>query len=684
MLNERLQKLREFTQARSFSRYRRKEGFYPLVIAGGSEDRRNTELFKARCQAEVPIVLPNERIAFTRSCSKLRGISYRWSITRITRAIRHRLAHFFPVLAPDADGAPIGNVCPDYSKLLNAGLNGLKGKNAWRDAAIDALLELVGRYAEEAKRIGNLEIASMLQNVPAERPRSFHEALQAVRVVSSAMYLANAYQCGFGRMDQYLLPFYRQDIDTGKVNRDQALELIEEFFISLNRDSDLYYGVQQGDNGQSIMLGGCIPSTGASAVNELTYLFIEAAREVRLIDPKINLRIDSNTPRDLLELGSSLTKCGLGFPQYSNDEVVVPALVSKGYAIEDARDYTVAACWEFIIPGKGLEVVNLGAVSFPYAVDMALREEVATNCFEEKSFRARIAQSIKQQIEHILKSRKPRFGRFPFVEAFFDDEIKYRNIGIHGAGSANAADALVAILEKAGIIETRKDIGRVGIDGLKELIDAQDANFEGYGKLHEQLVNDLPKVGNADPIADHELTFLFDVFADVAAHVDTRIRPGSGSAQFYVWLTEEGTGEGVEPVVGATSDGRYRNAPLASSLAPANEVKVNGVLSVFKSFSQIDYQRIMNGGPVTIELSHTIFDSPEGELKLAQLIQYFVKLRCQQLQLNVLNVTELEDALAHPERHRNLIVRVWGWSGYFCELSPEFQRQIIGRHRYGE
>ena len=155
---------------------------------------------------------------------------------------------------------------------------------------------------------------------------------------------------------------------------------------------------------------------------------------------------------------------------------------------------------------------------------------------------------------------------------------------------------------------------------------------------------------------------------------------------YYIWLTDTKSPRRkwmFEPVVGATSDGRLLDAPLGPSLAPAHEAKVGGILSVLRSFSVIDYSRIMNGGPITVEFSHTVFRTPEGVKKLAQLVRYFVLLGNQQLQLNVLNVDELEDALVHPERHRNLVVRVWGWSGYFCELDPEFQRQIIRRHRYG-
>ena len=149
--------------------------------------------------------------------------------------------------------------------------------------------------------------------------------------------------------------------------------MLAEFFISLNKDSDLYPGVQQGDNGQTLTLGGVTPN-GNSAVNALTHMVLRVARDVAMIDPKINLRISAQTDLDLLSLATELTRIGLGFPQYSNDDVVIPALVAHGYGLEDARDYVVAACWEFIIPGRGMEVVNIGAVSFPAAVDQAVRD----------------------------------------------------------------------------------------------------------------------------------------------------------------------------------------------------------------------------------------------------------------------------------------------------------------------
>lgn len=195
----------------------------------------------------------------------------------------------------------------------------------------------------------------------------------------------------------------------------------------------------------------------------------------------------------------------------------------------------------------------------------------------------------------------------------------------------------------------------------------------------------MPKVGNADAAVDSELRFLFDCFADAADKFSDdkrKIRPGSGSAMYYIWLVNNNSPWAFEPKVKATADGRLNGETFSTSLAPSQGIKVDGVLSVLKSYSVIDYSRIMNGGPITIELSPSVFKSDDGIKKLAGLIKYFVKLSDQQLQLNVLDALVLEDAIAHPEKHRNLIVRVWGWSGYFTELAPEYQQHVLNRHKY--
>jgi pyruvate-formate lyase len=492
---------------------------------------------------------------------------------------------------------------------------------------------------------------------------------------------------GLGRFDQYMWPYLEADLRAGRLDEPAAEELLAEFFISLNRDSDLYPGVQQGDNGQSLMLGG-VALDGSPAVNRLTFMALRAARDVAMIDPKINLRITEQTDLELLSLASELTRQGLGFPQYSNDDVVIPALVAHGYELEDARDYTVAACWEFIIPGKGMEVVNIGAVSMPAAVDHGIRRGLAAGGGMELILE-HVRADMAGQVENLVSAyRRLLLPPAPYYSVLMDGclesgrdvslGLKYNNFGIHGACSASAADALAAVDR---FVLTEKSVS------ASVLIAALDANWTDCGPLRQRIKEQGPKVGNNDNRADRMLVALFDRLADVceAAGDNGRggiLRPGSGSAMYYVWLAQGHEGM-REPAVGATADGRRTGEYFSASLAPAPGVRVRGPFGVLQSFGKLDYRRICNGGPVTIELSDSVFRGQDSLRKVAMLVRAFAQLGCQQLQLNTIQVATLKDAQRHPERHHNLIVRVWGWSGYFCELEEPYQNHIIARHVFG-
>ncbi len=217
-----------------------------------------------------------------------------------------------------------------------------------------------------------------------------------------------------------------------------------------------------------------------------------------------------------------------------------------------------------------------------------------------------------------------------------------------------------------------------------ELIQALDADFQGYERLRNELTENGQKVGNDDEQADGYMKLLFSMFADACEGYGKTsrggiLRPGSGSAMYYIWLAQGMQGMN-EPVVGATAEGRYKGQPLAANLAPSQGTRIRGPISVLLSFSKIDYIRICNGGPITLELSDSVFRDEELVRKVAMLVRIFAQQKCQQLQINAMSLETLLDAKAHPELHKNLIVRVWGWSGYFCELGPEYQDQIIARH----
>lgn len=653
--------------------------------------RRVARLVRRQCEAERVIIEPDERIVFTRT---LPGVPPIYSPEAWAQLTAGRTLH---------ELGPVSNICADWNLLMSQGLLGRKQVALatrerlvdeskaveFLDCAvetIDAVLGLTARYAERAHESGLEEIAGVLEHVPAYPPRTFHEALQSLRLCQAVVWLSGHYHVGLGRFDQYMWPFLSSDLQAGRLTVETAEELLAEFFISLNKDSDLYPGVQQGDNGQTLTLGGVTP-TGDSAVNELTRMVLRISRYLAMIDPKINLRISAQTDLDLLSLATELTRIGLGFPQYSNDDVVIPALVSHGYALEDARDYVVAACWEFIIPGRGMEVVNIGAMSFPASVDHAIRAGLtAQDDFE--GILDRVSENIDEQVHQLGDTySKLLLPPAPYYSVFMQgclkrakdlsDGLKYNNFGIHGACAANAADALAAV--KQFLFEDSSI-------SSGDLLSALEANFDGYEPMRRKLVDEGPKVGNNDAVADTLLVKLFDDLADACESYGRTpgggiLRPGTGSAMYYIWLATGHAGM-CEPVVGATADGRRRGEPLSANLSPSLGVSVRGPISMLQSFAKIDYQRICNGGPITMELSDSVFRNPESICKTAMLVRTFAQLGCQQLQLNSLNLETLLDARAHPEKHKNLIVRVWGWSGYFCELAPEYQEQIIARHYF--
>jgi formate C-acetyltransferase len=655
--------------------------------------QRSAYLTRSLCDDEKVVIAPGERIVFTRTIPQIPPI---YSPDEWARLTQGRTLH---------ELGPISNICADWGIVLSQGLLGRKRAALatrarcqsdpqtveFLDAAletIDATLALAARYAAEARQQGREDLAAVLDHVPANPPRTFHEALQGLRLLHSVVWFGGHYHVGIGRFDQFMWPYLKADLDAGRLDIAGAEDLLAEFFISLNKDSDLYPGVQQGDNGQTLTIGG-VTRDGQDGCNELTRMVLRVARDVAMIDPKINLRISSETDLDLLSLATELTRKGLGFPQYSNDDVVIPALIAHGYDVEDARNYTVAACWEFIIPGKGLDVVNIGAVSFPAAVDQAIREGLDHHeTFEQ--ILARTAADVQVQASKLVDSYSRLFlPPAPFYSVVMDGclergqdlsaGLKYNNFGIHGACGANAADALAAV-QQFVFTDHSVEPG--------ELLNALDTNYAGYERLRKKLQDEAPKVGKNSEQADALLVRLFDDLADACESLSGNghgrvVRPGTGTAMYYIWLARGQDGM-REPVVGATAEGRQQGDFFSANLSPSTGVRADGPFSVFQSFAKIDYRRICNGGPITLELSDSVFRDSESIRKVAMLVRTFAQLGCQQLQINSLNAATLIDAQAHPENHANLIVRVWGWSGYFCELAPEYQDHIITRQLYAE
>ena len=633
---------------------------------------------KKMVELERPIIFPEDHIGFMRTVKNIPDV--------LTEKEKEELSKTYLLF----DHALVANISSDYEYTISAGFNKrlaeirekLKENNSLKEEielkameeSILALYSLTQKYQKEAERIGNKILAQALKKIPYEGASNYYEAALFLRIINYTLWLNGNKHNTIGRFDQYMYKYYKHDIDLKIIDEEDALNITEELFISLNFDTDLYPGEQQGDNGQSLVLGG-IKRDVTSAFNELTELCLRASLELKLIDPKINLRVDKNTDFKWFKLGTELTKVGLGFPQYSNDDVVIPALIKMGYEEEDARDYVVAACWEFIIPKYGMDIPNVEALAFPKCVDKAIHSKGFLSATTYEEVEKLVNKEIEKEVKSLIgKTRNIFLIPSPFQSILMKNCVenkkdisegsKYNNFGLHGAGLSTAADSLAAI---------KKCVFKDKTVNKEELVKAIDSDYEGYEKLRKYLIS-APKMGNNDDFVDSIGCDLLDKFSrECSKYKNTRggiFRAGTGSAMYYVWYSE---------TLGATSDGRKAKEPLSANYSPSLNRNFDGVLSVIKSFTKPDLTKTCNGGPLTLEFHDTLFRNEEGIDKVALLVKSFILLKGHQLQLNAVNREVLLDAQKHPEDHKNLIVRVWGWSGYFNELDLAYQNHIIKR-----
>ena len=623
--------------------------------AGLSPVERMADRFERLMKAQTPHILDGELISFLRTTSNIPDVFTKeeWEEIRKNHYI-HELGY-------------VSNVSANYRVAIEKGLLSLRETaDEYGRRAIDNIIDLSDRYKEEAERVGRSDIADVLSRVPRYGATTFREALQFFRIIHFSLWLEGNYHNTVGCFDRYMYPYLESDLKKGILSEEEAYELVCDFFLSFNRDSDLYVGVQQGDNGQSMMLGG-VDKDGNEVFNKLSELALRASARLKMIDPKINLRVSKNTPLEMYELGTQLTKAGLGFPQYSNDDVILKALADYGYDHEDAVNYTVAACWEFIIPEVAFDIDNISAVNMPLMVDRAIRRVLdSAKTFDEVLLA--VKEEIEKETEKIIASIKDVwFVPSPFMSVLLNN-IKYRNFGIHGTGLSSASDSLAAI---------KKNVFDEKTVTPERLISALDADFENDPELLHLLRYESPKMGNDDDYVDSMCTYLLDVFADTVKgkkNCQGGIwRVGTGSAMYYLWHAAE---------VGATADGRRKGEPFGTNFAPNLFAKTGGPVSVIKSFSKQNFVRAANGGPLTLEFARSIFKDESSITKVAQLVKYFIERGGHQLQLNAVDPDAMREAQLHPDLYRQLVVRIWGWSAYFVELEKEYQDHVISRQEY--
>ena len=645
-----------------------------------------------------------------------------------------------------------GHIVPDYPRLLRLGLHGIlaqteaerpRAQNAEETAFLDSVkitLEAVMMYAErlaqrcdqeaqahpDAARANELrQMAANLRQVPAGPAQTFWQALQSVwllHMVFHATMDGNA----MGRLDQYVWPYLRADLEVGRIDLDRAAELVDCFCLKFNerakttedqtpeaRDEEPldfsrrtrhYTSSQLGRRRdrldatnhwlQNIIIGGLTPE-GGDGTNPLTFLLLESYRRNKMTNPLLTVRLHRNSPDELVRRVCEVLKEGGGMPALFNDEALVPALRRLGIPEVDALDYTNDGCWEVIIPGR--TDFRFQRCSLMLCVEWALNrgrsrldgtepgpdtgDPRAFSSFDDvwRAFSAQVDFMAGRLIQYVVDNVNDRYtiAPVPLLSALIDGAIssrrdmtaggaKYRTFGMLAESAAHTIDSLVAI--KTVIFEEKQAT-------MAELCDALDVNFEGYETLRAKLLA-APKYGNDDDRADSVGREVIELWINVVArHAEAHrhvalFAPGVGTFSWYI-----GIGEGL----GASPDGRLAYQPVSSNFSPALGRDMNGLCAAILSYGKMHQDRLPAGGPLDLRLARRLVEGEEGTQRMMALIRAFVDIGGAMMTLTVADTAELRAAQREPEKYKSLRVRMGGWCAYFTMLSREQQEHHIRR-----
>lgn len=577
---------------------------------------------------------------------------------------------------------------PGHETILNMGLAGIrdyarkrleteldKEKREFLEAvkiSYDSACKYVQKYADYLDKMALLEtnparkeelreISDICYELANDRPTSFHSALQLFWFV----HIFGGRGC-IGRFDQWMYPFYKKDIEEGKITQEKAQELLECLWIKLN------YFAGNNDSLRNIALAGQTPD-GEDACNELTYMCIYASARLMLPEPKLNVHFYKDSPKKLLEECCRVIAKGSNVIAIFNDEVVIPALTRLGIPLEDARDYCNDGCSELIIGGKG-------TISFRVHDSLSLLNETVMQA-EHKKYKT---------FDDVLADFKSRMRRFmpdgngidasvtfPFFSASIKDclekaspsGVRYSSWGEIMAEMGNTADGLSAIKK---FIYDEKTLT------WERLISALKSNYQNDEPLRQMLLNRSPKYGNDNDDVDLILKDIAEYFCD-GVHENAKNPYGYGSKRAAGFMS---FGIHTKSALPASPDGRKEGDLTANSFSPSVGMDKSGPTAVLKSVAKVDLTKASHGSVLDIALHTTAIRGEEGFNNLVSLIESFLKMPCAAtLQINIIDRDTLLKARSDPKSHeyRTLVVRVWGFSAVFVELDPALQEHVLAR-----
>ena len=586
---------------------------------------------------------------------------------------------------------------------------------------VDAVKNFARRYAElaaetaaktgdEARRAELLEMSRILYKVPYEPAETFREAVQGLWLTHLALQIeSNGHSLSYGRMDQYLNPYYEGDLAAGRITKEQAEELLcclwlKTFTINKIRSwshtqfsagSPLY---------QNVTVGGQTPE-GQDATNPMSWLIIRTVARCHLTQPNLTVRYHKGLPDDFLRECIQVVRCGFGMPAFNDDEVIIPSFISKGVKPEDAYNYSAIGCVETAVPGKwGYRCTGMSFLNFPKALLIAMNDGVdpasgvklcqGIGHFKDFTSFSQVLQCWDKVVREMCRQCTIIDATCDMVleqdtadilcSALTDDCIErglnmkeggtvYDFISDLQVGIANLADSLAAM--KKVVFEDKAVSPR-------ELWAALQADFEGpvYGHIRE-LLQAAPKYGNDDDYVDRLVVDAYNVYIDeMKKYHNTRYGRGPIGGVYYAGTSSISANVPQGAGTLATPDGRKAGEPLAEGCSPSHAADRNGPTAVFKSVSKLPTEEITGGVLLNQKVTPQMLEKEENCQKLMLLLRaFFNRLHGYHVQFNVVSRETLLDAQAHPEKHRDLIVRVAGYSAFFNVLSKKTQDDIIAR-----
>ncbi len=542
-----------------------------------------------------------------------------------------------------------------------------KGLIAFANNCAATCRELSENEANEIRKQELLDIADICEKVPANATQSFREAIQ------SYWFYFMLGGDGVGRLDKILYPYYKRDLESGAITREQALELVENLLIKLQ--ADFCEGVCNVSSISTMTLGGS-NADGSDACNDMTRIIMSAYRNVHMLRPSMYLRLSGSTPVDILELAVTLLAEGVGEPCFYCDESTIKGLVRLGVPHVDACDFALSGCAEVVIPGKCNFGAPNGWINIAMAADEVLRECAENGADYDAFWRAleQKADSIADDCAYMMnyideKESWPRpettvtslqclaRGR-DCISGGFDSYMSHWE----GCGLSNAADMIYSAL-KLGF-----DAG-VPLDELYERLDDGDEIFAAQ-------IRRLPKLGNAVDEVDTIAARIVDIFADRLERRSTPLRK-------HLVLGHLAGGENMHIAYGirmkATLDGRKSSEPLGDSLIGSQGMNKLGPTAAIKSLTRIDHSKLAAGNVSTLRLSERDLQTQSGRQGVVALLQAYAQMGGSQLQINAISAEKLRAAQLDPVAYGGTIVRVAGYSSDFTHLNKNVQDEIIAR-----